>query len=240
MPVSDPPHIIYGAHLGLVDSYMTSVSASTTPSSSQNNTPTKARPGPRKLGMLTVTKGANELPKTLVAIQDMQGIAQTRGDISMVLLALLVRVLVLVRHGVWAQVGNALIEAERAFAQICPPDLDPVAAGNVSPRSGSGSPTPAIASAAGASMLSRSNTSNGTTTDTDAKTRWAHLILLVHLLIASVVYHTYAGDSSTSSASLKRLHVLLDAGVLNSKSGGRNDGLLEVRLSQYLSHFSVI
>lgn len=237
VPVSDPPHILYGAHLALIDSYLTSVSVSTftSPLSSQNNTPTKVKPGTRKPSLL-LTKGINtELPKTLAAIQDMHDIAQTRGDTSMVLLALLVRVLALVRHGMWAQVGNALLEAERGFAQNCPPDLDPVAAGDVSLGCGSGSPTPAIASAAvspgDASTLPRSNASNEATTDIDAKTRRAHLVLLVHLLIAGVVYHTYAGDTPRASESLKRLHALLDAGLLSLKSGEGNDGILKVCLS---------
>ena len=176
------------------------------------------------------------MPKTLGVIQDMHNLATTRGDASMVLLALLVRVLVLIRHGIWAQVGNALAEADAAFAESFPPYLDPAATCNLSPVSCSPAPaTPAAAATSGINVtitgsLSRSNSNNsinGSNTDTDTRTKRACLILLIHLLMAGVVYHTYAGDVTSASERLKRLHALIDAGALNSEGGGRSDGILE-------------
>ena len=152
----------------------------------------------------------------------------------MALLALLVRVLVLIRHGMWAQVGDVPVEAEAAFGEACPPSMDLVSTGDASP--GSGSPTPglppAIMSSAPinttSSTLGRHN--NEASTDIDTKTKRAHLVLLIHLLVAGVVYHTYVGDTICASERLQRLHALLDAGVLSSKGARRGDGVLEVRL----------
>jgi hypothetical protein len=145
------------------------------------------------------------------------------------LLALLVRVLVLVRHGVWAQAGEALAQAETAFAETCPPSSDPVVSGSASPGSGKGSPVPGANNTA---SVSRSNSDNAVTTDTNTKAERAHLVFLVHLLIAGVVYHTYAGDAAGATERLRRLHGLFDAGVLSLKGWGKNGGgVLEVCLS---------
>jgi hypothetical protein len=156
----------------------------------------------------------------------------------MELLALLVRVLVLVRHGVWAQAGEALAQAETAFTETCPLDSDPIASGSASPGSGTGSPA-AVPNPNNTGSVSRSNSDIMVTTNSDTKTKRAHLVFLVHLLIAGVVYYTYTGDAAGASERLRRLHALLDAGVLSSKGGGKSGGgIIEVcLLSSHLSTY---
>ncbi|TFK32119.1 hypothetical protein BDQ12DRAFT_617655 [Crucibulum laeve] len=41
-------------------------------------------------------------------------------------------------------------------------------------------------------------------------------VLLVHVLITAVIFHTYAGDATQASSRLKRLHELLDGGALDA------------------------
>lgn len=52
-------------------------------------------------------------------------------------------------------------------------------------------------------------------------------VLIVHVLIIGVIYHTYAGDSTSGHARLKQLHELLDGGALDAFG---TSGIVDVNL----------
>lgn len=52
-------------------------------------------------------------------------------------------------------------------------------------------------------------------------------ILIVHVLIIGVLFHTYTGDSASASTRLKQLHDLLDGGALDAFGA---NGIVEVNL----------
>ncbi len=54
-------------------------------------------------------------------------------------------------------------------------------------------------------------------------------VLIVHVLIIGVIYHTYAGDSTSGHVRLKQLHELLDGGALDAFG---TSGIVDVNLPQ--------
>ncbi|RDB22401.1 hypothetical protein Hypma_010501 [Hypsizygus marmoreus] len=86
---SDPPHMLYSAHLALVHSYATEAESS-------NSNP-------------------QSLTKCLGGVQDLHSCSVSASSSLVSLLALLIRLQLLVRHGLFEQVADALAAAEKGF-----------------------------------------------------------------------------------------------------------------------------
>ncbi|KAG6840040.1 hypothetical protein C0991_009413 [Blastosporella zonata] len=111
----------------------------------------------------------------------------------------------LVRHGVWKAVPEALEQAEKLF-------------GTYDSLSTTSDPAPAFPPA-----------SSTQSSSPKAKENCGHppvpATLRTHLLVLSVLFHTYAGDAQTATERLSVLHALLDTGVLEVKSNNEEEAL---------------
>ena len=93
MPSKHPPNVIFSAHLALIRSLSTDAEIFSFPASHTNSP---------------------ALTKCLGAIQDLHRLAEGHSLLS--LLALVLRLQLLIRQGVWTKVPEALAAAEEAFA----------------------------------------------------------------------------------------------------------------------------
>ncbi|KAG6818481.1 hypothetical protein H0H93_004665, partial [Arthromyces matolae] len=126
-----------------------------------------------------------------------------------VLLTAVIKLQLLVRHGMWSKVGEALEDAE---ALIEPYLFTP--------------PTPAATTPDPSTPKPKKTSSPGNiasptlSTDDDQQHSTIEVppTLRTHLLTLSVLYHTYAGDGVQAGERLKTLHGLLDTGALEHRS----------------------
>ncbi|KAG5719286.1 hypothetical protein E4T56_gene13334 [Termitomyces sp. T112] len=194
-----PLHVIFGVHLELIHCLACVAEEEAATSST-----------------LSMGVGA-AMGKCLVAIQAMRNAAEGLEPVGqpniVVLLSTVIKLQLLVRHGVWASVGDALVEAETAFEAF-----DSTVRSTSSPSAN----VQQLAPTSNEIVVPIINPVPGT--------------LRTHLLMLSVLFHTYAGDAQAASTRLKSLHELLDTGILESPSGiaqvdpleGWSQGIIEI------------
>ncbi|KAJ3857269.1 hypothetical protein EV368DRAFT_77885 [Lentinula lateritia] len=214
---SDPPHIIYTAHLKLISHLITPIDAQTRPNAmAPNGSPTKQ---------------SQDVRQTMTAIQAMQRHAAKYGHTGVILLTRVLRLRQLVSSGLWDQVSEALAETEETleleFSREQDPSTDRPA--DQSLRKGlrvtdlntvhmnPPSPTKLFM-----------NTKPSDTTEVRPSSESASALaaplkmfntyfersMALHTLIIGVVFCTYVGRVSDASQRLAHLHALLDAGAL--------------------------
>ncbi|KAG6829043.1 hypothetical protein H0H92_005874 [Tricholoma furcatifolium] len=200
-----PPHISFNTHIELIHSLACTAE-------DENMRPEST---------------GSSFGKCLAAVQAMQ-IAASALDSNasenepnlVVLFTLVLKLQLLIRHGVWNSVSDALTEAEKAFdaydARIHPVHKDPSSQGLSINETEANDPGPTVCSVgSGGQSLSPVP---GT--------------LRTHLLILGVLFHTYAGDAQAATERLRTLHALLDTGILESKSpkkdGSLDDDIIEI------------
>ncbi|KAG6886571.1 hypothetical protein C0992_003344, partial [Termitomyces sp. T32_za158] len=204
---STPVHVVFSVHLELVHclAHSAEEEATMVPSSS--------------------TATGRGVGKCLVAIQEMRNAAEalepTGQPNAVVLLSTLIKLQLLVRHGVWSSVGDALADAEKTFEAF------DASLHTVRVPSQKSVLSPAATNPPPPNPTSTSDPVSGT--------------LRTHLLMLSVLFHTYAGDAQTAATRLRSLHELLDTGVLEPRSlpgdaqldflEGWNEGIIEIPIS---------
>ncbi|KAG6872964.1 hypothetical protein C0995_004718 [Termitomyces sp. Mi166 len=207
--LSTPPHILFGAHLELIHCLACAAEeeSATSPSISTS----------------TGTSTSTGLGKCLVAIQAMRTAAESIEPVGrpnvVVLLSTVIKLQLLVRHGVWALVGDALVDAEKAFEAF-----------ETSVQAHSSPHTDARESVPDESAVRASSSQLDPIPGT----------LRTHFLMLSVLFHTYAGDAQAATTRLRSLHELLDTGILEPKSppddaqidplDGWNEGVIDIPL----------
>ncbi|KAJ3845306.1 hypothetical protein F5878DRAFT_550612 [Lentinula raphanica] len=220
---SDPPHIIYTAHLKYISHLISPIDTSNQPHTSTcNGSPAKP---------------SQDVRQIMTAIQTMQSLAAKQDHEGVILLARVLRLRQLVSFGLWNQVEDALAEAEQALGLEFPDQQDPSASqpAGQSPRKGlrvtdlntlhlnPPSPTkvsistkPSDATESQSPMPAPENGSGQTAPASKSKTLDSHFerSMAMHTLIIGVVFYTYVGRLSNASQRLSHLHTLLDAGAL--------------------------
>jgi hypothetical protein len=224
---SDPPSVVYTAHLALI-THLTSAPPPARDAS------TSASPTP-------------ELQAALTAISTLSNLAVQNRHSSIEDLAVVLRVRVLVGAAMWDLVGDALSAAEKAMELVFTKADDKPVNGqegdkakqdiaqtllrsysitvqDVQNSASSQSQSESQSSQVPPSSPNKEGSSVPGPKAMDALT----LALTVHLLVLGVVFHTHAGRAHAADARLAALHVLMDSGAL---VGGANaDGLVEVSM----------
>ncbi len=108
---SDPPYILYSAHLALI-SLLTSPHPTTTPSSNVNTPPS---PVPK----------AQDLQAALAAVQDLEALSTHQNHPKITLLAQLLRLRILASSEQWPEIPEALSKAEGALGLSYEPNCTP-------------------------------------------------------------------------------------------------------------------
>ncbi|THH27936.1 hypothetical protein EUX98_g6250 [Antrodiella citrinella] len=133
MQPSDPPYIVYSAHLAAIALFTTphtptdpTVAVVNAASSSRNTTPTKASYKAKSTPIRTASPATPQAPSTpkqspqdinaaLAAVQTMQNLSHERRHAHVTLLCLILRLRILVAAEMWADVAGALQAAETAL-----------------------------------------------------------------------------------------------------------------------------
>ncbi|KAF4621623.1 hypothetical protein D9613_012585 [Agrocybe pediades] len=160
---SDPPHVLYAAHLAYIDC----VSASA--ADLEPATPSRRHAPP------------NASSRTASAIKELHTLAMRNNHREVALFAMVLELLDFVQNGVWNRIEESLRQAEK--------DLD------IAPHL-----LPDCQAKAGP-LLGKTNIGK---------------VLIVHVLVLGVLYHTYTGDYANSQTRLKILHDMLDGGALEA------------------------
>ncbi|KAF8059472.1 hypothetical protein FPV67DRAFT_1633690 [Lyophyllum atratum] len=213
-----PPHVLFGAHLALVHSYWCAAEDECMEIGGGKGKGTaRGREGTAGGALLKCLGALDDMHKAGRALIGTD--EEAEGTNLVILLVLVVQLQLLVRHGLWAKVSEALIAAELAF-KVYEGVEDPTRGAD---KSGErpGSPTP--------TSQSQPPFTRGLLPD-------QHPIpapLRVHLLMLAVLFHTYAGDAGAASERLQALHALLDTGVLGlggkgAEEGQGQDGVIEI------------
>ncbi|KAG9005539.1 hypothetical protein FRB94_001466 [Tulasnella sp. JGI-2019a] len=151
-----------------------------------------------------------DVPNTLQALAKLQNIATSRDDNDIAALCLANRLQVLMCAGLWDLVGEACDAAEAATGLTF--DVSPTTNGS---------------SAVGTSDTpSNAKHSSSTFPDIAAATP-LQINTRLHVLILSVIYHTYVSQPKTASPRLTCLHQMLD----NDALGTFPDGCIHITLS---------
>ena len=225
---SDPPSVVYIAHLALI-THLTS--------------PPPSAQGASNSG----TPSAPELQAALSAITTLSSLATQNRHSAIEDLAAVLRVRVLVGAGLWDLVGDALSFAEKAMQLVFHTGEEKPVKGQGGEKAKQGTAEALMRSYSitaqdvhdSASSQSQSQSNNDpTTTPSPAKeassvpgpkaTDALTLALTSHLLILGVIFHTHAGRARAADTRLAALHTLMDGGAL--VGGANSDGLVEVRL----------
>uniref|UniRef100_A0A0W0FJ99 Uncharacterized protein n=1 Tax=Moniliophthora roreri TaxID=221103 RepID=A0A0W0FJ99_MONRR len=209
---SDPPAVVYTAHLKLIASLATT--SSYMPSSSTcPPSPAPARP--------------QDVRAALTAIQSMQNLSMKNNHDQITLLARVLRLRLLISSGQWEQVEEALTQAEEALGIDYPVEKSPPAP--TSPRKGLRIADLNIAhlssSPAKASQKLESDSSPAAGSQTQTQPQQAapsyktffdpfSSSMALYTLIIGAIFYTYVGRVVDSSSRLSHLHALLDGGIL--------------------------
>ncbi|KAF8079396.1 hypothetical protein FPV67DRAFT_1664028 [Lyophyllum atratum] len=213
-----PPHVLFGAHLALVHSYWCAAEdESMETGGGKGKGPANAREGTAGGALLKCLGALDDMHKAGRALLGTD--EEAEGTNLLILLVLVVRLQLLVRHGLWAKVPEELTAAELAFKMYEGVEDRPSGADKSGERPGSPTPT----------SQSQPPVTRGLIPD-------QHPIpapLRVHLLMLAVLFHTYAGDAGAASERLQALHALLDTGVLGlggkgAEEGQGQDGVIEI------------
>jgi len=171
---SDPPHILYTAHLAYIDSLSANVV--------EIEPTTPKRNAPQNTGMRSVG-----------AIRELHRLAMRNSHRGVALFAMVLELLDFVQNGVWNRVEESLRSTEK--------DLD-IATHLLPDSQAKAGPPP------GKTNIEK--------------------VLIVHVLVLGVLYHTYIGDYPNSQNRLKILHDMLDGGALEAFGPS---GIVDIELS---------
>ncbi|KAJ4485686.1 hypothetical protein J3R30DRAFT_3365295 [Lentinula aciculospora] len=213
---SDPPHIIYTAHLKFISHLITPIETQYKPTTMVSNA------SPVKL--------SQDVRQTMSAIQAMQKHACKYGHNEVVLLTRVLRLRQLVSSGLWDQVSEALAETEEALGLQFAGEQDTVdqSAGQ-SPRKGlrvtdlntvhMNPPSPTkLSFSTKPSNTSDAQPSLTPVSEATPSFKMFHTYfersMALHTLLIGVVFYTYVGRVSDATQRLSHLHALLDAGAL--------------------------
>ncbi|KAF8837530.1 hypothetical protein BDN67DRAFT_972862 [Paxillus ammoniavirescens] len=238
---SDPPSIVYMAHLALITQL-----TSTPP---QPTTTTTSPTSGDKTSVL-------ELQAALTAITTLSTLAAQNRHSAIEDLAAVLRVRVLVSAGMWDLVGEALEAAEKALCLVFrdaenegpakgqesnkvkqePPEAlmrsYSITAQDVHDSAASQSQSQANVSVPHPDTVPRPSSPEAAPSIPGPKaTDSLILSLTAHILILGTVYHTHAGRARSAELRLAALHTLMDGGPL--VGGANSDGLVEVPIPGY-------
>ncbi|KAG7100224.1 hypothetical protein E1B28_001999 [Marasmius oreades] len=225
---SDPPHLVYTAHLKHISSLM--VPSSPSPFSSS----------------LPISPGYRHPQDTravLTAIQNMQNIAIKSNHSHVTLLTRVLRLRLLMSSGQLVQVEEALSSAEEGLGIEYPAERsqkqpDSPSRGGLRVADINTSHLPSLSPF----KLNRLNENHSLSSSADKASVQAvpsyktfsdpfSTSMALHTLIIGVVFYTYAGSAVDSSQRLSHLHALLDSGVLKFPSAEdpcRASGIIEI------------
>lgn len=225
---SDPPSVVYIAHLALI----THLTSSTPPAPGTSNSGAPSAP---------------ELQAALSTIAALSSLATQNGHSAIEDLAAVLRVRVLVGAGLWDLVGDALSFAEKAMQLVFHTWEEKPVKGQEGEKAKEDTAealmrsysitTQDVHSSASSQSQSQSNndpitipspTKAASSVPRPKATDTLTLALTAHLLILGVVFHTHAGRARAADTRLAALHTLMDGGAL--VGGANSDGLVEVCL----------
>lgn len=234
---SDPPPIVYAAHLALINQL------SSAPPRPQRTTPDSPKPVP------TSPTFKYEPQAALTALANLSALATRNQHAAMSKLTAVLRVRMLVTANMWDMVGDSLRTAEQELSLFFGDEGDDEGGtkvkkepeplmrshsitiqdvnSNATPHSqsqsqsqmSSGGLVPSQPRACGQSPVSQFSKY------TDPLT----LTLVAHTLILGVLYYVRGGRARSTELRLSALHCLMDSGAL--VGGVDSDGLVEVRAS---------
>jgi len=232
---SDPPTIVYAAHLALI------TQLSTTPPS-----PSHGRPP----GTYSKSKSTSppELQAALTALTNLSALAGKNQHFAISKLAAVLRVRILIAAETWEMVGEALDNAERLLDLVFEKEGD---TSNIQ-EDGKTKQVPSdlirsysittqdVHDSAASQSHSQSQTPSQTPVLSDTLNNNVYrerpfkipdtdplgLTLTVHTLILGILYHTHGGQARSAGPRLAALHSVMDSGALVEGVG--SDGLVEV------------
>lgn len=229
---SDPPTIVYAAHLALI------TQLSTVPPSPSRNTSSCFQSTPTS---------PPELQTALTALTNLSALAAQNQHFAILKLAAVLRVRILIAAETWDMVGDALDSAEKSldlvFDNEDPSDAHKGGKGKqeepglmrsysitthdkhdrAAPQSQSQSQTPSRTPATGDTLNDRDYEEHPVKApDTDP----LGITLIVHTLMLGIIYHTHGGRARAVKPRLAALHSVMDSGALVGDIA--SDGLVEV------------
>ncbi|KAI0756062.1 hypothetical protein C8Q80DRAFT_1090902 [Daedaleopsis nitida] len=203
---TDPPHVVYSAHLALI-ALLTTPTSTVKSSTSTISTPAKPRPGLSNSRNSTSSPQpcAQDIHAALHAVQELEDCAATHKHNQIALLARVLRTRILVAAGMWADVSDAIQHAETALGLSYEAATTPKVRKPLHPSQENGT-TPA-----GAKPNAQTRPAEQTFIMFEDPLEAA---MSVHLLMLSIVYYTHTGEAAQVSPRLSHLHALLDSEVL--------------------------
>ncbi|KAL4068831.1 hypothetical protein V8B97DRAFT_1872534 [Scleroderma yunnanense] len=238
---SDPPTIVYTAHLALITQLST-----TSPS------PSHRKPPDTYPYSQSTSTSAPEFQAALIALTNLSALAAQNQHFEMLKLAAVLRVRILIAAEMWHRVGEAIDNAERLLDLVFENEGDvegiqdrghvkqeasellarsySITAQDVHDSAASQSQSQAPSLTPGTSDASNYCFSGGHSAkppDTDP----LGLALKVHTLMLGILYHTHSGRAQAAGPRLASLHSMMDSGAL--VGGVNSDGIVEIPIPPY-------
>lgn len=187
---SDPPYILYSAHLVLISLFTSPVP----PASPNNHHSTQAPPPPPPPSPIPKAQDVNA---ALAAIQDLETLSKQQNHSKITLLAHVLRLRILTTSNQWSEIPQSLQIVETALGLSYDPTTTPKP-----PRP----PVQEKSKKPEERLIFFENPFEAS--------------MAIHVIFIGVVYYTYVGDASRSSPRLSHLHGLLDGGALETFADG--------------------
>ncbi|KAI0937484.1 hypothetical protein AcV5_005386 [Taiwanofungus camphoratus] len=189
---TDPPHIVYSAHLALIALFITLNAPSSNPSAfSPSLVCTSSLP----------SQGPQDIHSALSAVSDLEALSRAHGHKHVTLLAHVLHLRILVAASMWADVPAAIRCTEAALGLSYEPTSTPKLSNT---RQSSGVENAAL---------------EPEVTFVEFEDAF-EAAMAVHMLIMAVVFYTHVGSAVDTSPRLSHLHALLDSGALDKFSDG--------------------
>ena len=201
---TDPPHVIYAAHLAAISIFTTpkpapippTMSASTSKAHTAQSTPISP----------AYSQSPQDVHAALASVSDMETLSLSQKHTRITLLAHVLRLRILVAANMWDGVAAALQRVETALGLSYEPATTPKPRkpGDASSSTGNAKGQPNVPPAEEFIFFDDS----------------FEAAMAVHTLMMSSVYFTQIGSAAEASPRLSHLHALLDAGALDKFAEG--------------------
>ncbi|KAL0577825.1 hypothetical protein V5O48_004153 [Marasmius crinis-equi] len=217
---SDPPHLVYTAHLKHITSLMISPSSA---SPSLSFSPSPCHP--------------QDTRAALTAIQNMENLAIKSNHPQVELLTRVLRLRLLVSSGQLEQVEEALTSAEEGLGieyvhgnHTGTPSRRGLRLADMNTPQQTVSSTPKSKSLQDCDSPSTNSTSGPASLNFKTFSDPFSLSMAIHTLIIGVIFYTYGGRAEDSTSRLSHLHSILDGGALRftPEQSSLASGIIEI------------
>ncbi|GJE89523.1 hypothetical protein PsYK624_056250 [Phanerochaete sordida] len=208
---SDPPHLVYAAHLAAI-SIFTTPKPAPVPQTMASSSADDASPSHAAPASPAYSQSPQDIHAALASVSDMEALSVSQKHKRVTLLASVLRMRILVAASMWDQIPEILQRIEGQLGLSYEPLATPKAR----------RPDETSSSSTGQQHGQSGRVEDNFICFDDQ----LDAAMAIHMLMMAIVYFTHIGSAAEASPRLSHLHALLDTGAVDQFA----EGTVEVKL----------